>query len=325
MRIGLDTLSYRCAAGLWEYIPRDNAPMTAYHFLRKAAELNLDGVHLRDPRHLDSLEYGYVSSLREEAERLGLYLELGSEGTNPDHLETMVRTAHVAGAPLVRTALAKERPAGAAAMDAMLARAANDLRQVVPVCERYGIALTVENRGELTAGELLALVDLVGSDAMGVSLDTAASLLVLEDPMEAAGTLAPVLRSLHLRDCQLAARAEGFAVIGCALGEGVLDLPGILDLVAAQAPEASVNIAAHSVKQFVPALEEDYLLRLPRTSASELGRALRQVRDRGLPREPRLPHERGLDEGEVLAEEDDLLVHSAAWARQATRRSESDM
>lgn len=324
MRLGLDTLSYRCAAGLWEYVPRENAPMTAYHFLRKAAELNLDGVHLRDPRHLDSLEYGYVSNLREEAERLGLYLELGTEGTNPDHLETMVRTAHVAGASLVRTAVAKERPTGAAAMDAMLARAADDLRQVVPVCERYGIALAVENRGELTAAELLALVDLIGSEAVGVSFDTTASALVLEDPVEAVGTLAPLLRSLHLRDCQLAARAEGFAVIGCALGEGVLDLRGILDLVAAQAPEASVNIAAHSVKHFVPALEEDYLLRLARTSASELGRALRQVRDRGLPREPLLPHERGLDESEILAEEDDLLLRSAGWTRQATRPSESD-
>ncbi len=70
MKLGLATYSYHYAAGLWEYTPRENSPMSVEHYLRKAAELNLDGVHLSEPRHLESLEYGYISGLRQKADSL---------------------------------------------------------------------------------------------------------------------------------------------------------------------------------------------------------------------------------------------------------------
>ncbi|MBN1458429.1 MAG: hypothetical protein JXA57_02760, partial [Armatimonadetes bacterium] len=64
MQLGLNTFSYSLAAGLWEYTPRENPPMSLDHLLQKSAELGLDGLQLADARHLDSLEYGYVSELR---------------------------------------------------------------------------------------------------------------------------------------------------------------------------------------------------------------------------------------------------------------------
>ncbi len=36
--------------------------------VKMVSELGLDGVHFCDPRHLDSLEYGYVMQLREKAD-----------------------------------------------------------------------------------------------------------------------------------------------------------------------------------------------------------------------------------------------------------------
>ncbi len=317
VKLGLDTYSYRYAAGLWEYTPQENVPMGVEHYLQKAAELNLEGVQLCDPRHLESLDYGYVSKLRETAESLGLYLELGTGGTNPDHIQSMVRTAHVMGSPVVRTFVGRPRPGSAEGMEELLSATAGEIAQVTPVCERYGIPLALENHQDLTTEELLRLVDLVESEWVGICFDTGNPLALLEDPLDSAAAFGPLIRSVHLKDYQVAARADGFALVGCALGEGVVELRGILDLLATRAPEANLNLETYVGKHAFPVLEAEYLERVPEASAAALGRTLRVVRDRGLPREPQLPIERGVSEDEILAAEEELVLRSVRWARGA--------
>lgn len=325
MKLGLDTYSYHYGAGLWDYSPRDNAPMTLEHFLQKAAELDLDGVHLSDPRHLDSLDYGYVSELRQKAGALGLYLELGTSGTNPDHLQSMVRTAHVLGSPVVRTFVGQPRARSAEAMAAVVSEAAAAISQVTPVCDRYGVSLAIENHRDLTSEELVSLLELVDSEWVGICFDTGNSLALLEDPLEAAEALEPLIKMVHLKDYQVVARASGFAMVGCALGEGVVDLRGILDLLGSRHPETRLNIASAVEKEMLPVLEEEYLEHFPETPALALGRTLRLVRDRGLRELVQLPVERGAPEDEILAAEDDLVLRSVGWARQALGRAGSDL
>lgn len=320
MKLGLDTFSYRYAAGLWEYTPRQNAPMTVDHFLQKALELDLDGVHVSDARHLESLEYGYASSLRAKAESLGLYLELGTAGTNPDHLQSMVRTAHVLGSDVVSTFVGKPRPRSARGMQEILDGAADEIAQVVPVCQRYGVSLAIENHRDLMTVELLSVLRRIDSEWVGVGFDTGNPLALLEDPLEAAGELAGFIRRVRLKDYQVTARADGFTLVGCALGEGVVDLRGILDLVSAEAPKAGLRVATCVEKHVVPALEEAYLAELPAASARALGRTLRLVRDCGQPGLPPSALERGAPEDEVLSEEDELVARSARWAQRALGR-----
>lgn len=323
MKLGLDTFSYHHAAGLWDYTPRQNPPMTVGHYLRKAAELDLEGLHLCDPRHLDSLEYGYVSDLRQKAESAGLYLELGTAGTNPDHLQGMVRAAHVLGSPVVRTFVGKPRAAKPEAMSALLSATASEIAQVTPVCDRYQIALALENHQDLTTEELLTLVELVDSEWVGICFDTGNPLALLDDPLESAAAFAPLIRSVHLKDYQVSARSDGFVLIGCALGDGVVPLKEILDVLAARAPKPNLNIETYLGKHVCPAMDEGYLARVPGASAAALGGVLRLVRDRGLPREPRLPSEQGASEDEVLAAEDELVLRSVRWAQQALGRPRS--
>ncbi|UCC67361.1 MAG: sugar phosphate isomerase/epimerase, partial [Armatimonadota bacterium] len=262
MKLGLDTYSYRYAAGLWEYTPHENVPMTVDHYLQKAADFNLDGLQLCDARHLDSLEYGYVSELRERAGLLGLYLELGTEGTNPDHIQNMVRVAHVMGSPVVRTFVGKPRPASAKAMRELLSATAGEIAQVAPVCERYGVSLALENHQDLTTDELLTLLELVDSEWVGICFDTGNPLALLEDPLDSATAFGPLIRSVHLKDYQVAARPDGFSLVGCALGEGVVKLRAILDFLATRAPEVNLNIETYMGRHTFEVLEEGYLDRV---------------------------------------------------------------
>ncbi|MFB3881350.1 MAG: sugar phosphate isomerase/epimerase family protein [Armatimonadota bacterium] len=324
MKLGLDSYSYRYAAGIWDYQPRENVPMTVGHYLEKAAELGLDGVQLADARHLDSFDYGYVDGLRGKAETLGLYLELGTSGTNPDHLQNMVRAAHVLGSKVVRTFVGRPRATSVEGMAEILSEAAGQLGDVLTTCERYGVSLAIENHQDLTTSEVLELLEIVDSQWVGVCFDTGNSLATLDDPMEAARAFGPLVKTVHLKDYQLCARPEGFVLVGCALGEGVVDLRGIIDLLGAEAPEAHLNIEAYIGKHEVPALEDGYLRQFPEVPAAALGATLRLVRDRGLPREPVLPVEPVGPEDELLAAEEELVLRSVRWASAALGRSEPD-
>jgi sugar phosphate isomerase/epimerase len=295
------------------------------HLLQKAAELGLDGLRLCDPRHLETTEYGYVSELRRKAESLGLYLELGTGGTNPDHLQNMVRTAHVLGSAVVCTYVDRPRPASSTALDDLLSAVAADLAQVLPVCERYGVTLALESHPELRTDELLSLLELTDSQWVGVSFDTGNPLRLLDDPLESARELAPLIKSVRLTDYQVAARADGFALVGCELGAGVVDLRSILDLLQSDSPQTNLNIGVSARKHVCAALDEAYLRQVPEASAYELGRTLRVVRDGGLLQEPELPIERGLSEQELLVAEDDLVVRSVEWANEALGRRDSEL
>ncbi len=322
MKLGLNTYSYRYAAGLWDYVPCENAPMSVEHFLEKAADLGLDGVQLADARHLDSFEYGYVSELKRKADALGLYIELGTSGTNPDHLQNVVRAAHVLGSRAVRTYIGKPRPTSFQRMEELLSEAAGQIGEALPVCERYGVAIAIENHQDLTTAELLSLLEIIDSRWVGVCFDTGNPLALLEDPMESARGFGPLVKTVHLKDYQLLATSNGFSLVGCALGEGIVDLRGIVDLLRTEAPGASLNIETYIGKHDVPALEDVYLRQLPETPASALGVALRLVRDRGLPREPALPTDGIATEQEILAAEEELVLRSVRWISDALGRPE---
>jgi len=323
MKLGLDSYSYHHAAGLWDYLPHSNPPMSVLHYLRKASELGLDGVHFCDPRHLESLEYGYVMQLREKAESLGLYVELGTEGTNADHLQNMVRAAHVLGSSVVRTFIGKPRPSSPQAMNDLLAAAAAEIGEVIPVCERYGVSLAIENHQDLTTGELLRLVEATASEWVGLCFNMGNALALLEDPVEAAEAAAPAAKSAHLKDYQLVGTHEGFALVGCALGEGVVDLDRVVEILGARSPEICLNVETVVGRKLVPALSDDYAKRVPQATARDLARTLRLVRDQG--RQTGAPAaQRGATEDEVLAGEDEMVVRSVRWAQRALGRPEAE-
>jgi sugar phosphate isomerase/epimerase len=323
MKLGLDSYSYHYAAGLWEYTPQHRAALSVEDYLTKAAELDLDGIQLCDARHLESLDEAYLRRLREKAASLGLYVELGTGGADPEHLRSMLAAADLLGAPVVRTFVGGRRPSSPEGLADALAAVASQLRGVVPVCEQYGIPLAVENHQDFTTQELLGMLDMVGGDWIGLCFDTGNTLAMLEDPLASAREAAHAIKSLHFKDYQVAAVPEGFALIGCALGEGVIDLEGIAAFLGAEAPQANLNIETYVGKHIIPVMSEEYqsyLANSPTALIVDLPRTLDVVREKGLPTVPELPIERDAAEAEILADEDDLFRRSVRWAKKALGR-----
>jgi hypothetical protein len=125
-----------------------------------------------------------------------------------------------------------------------MAECVRTLQAAAPVARDLGVKFAVENHGgvDLLARELRALIEAVGTDAVGACLDTGNPVYGGEDPVLSAEVLAPYVLSTHVRDSRVWAVADGAMVQWAPVGQGDVDLRRILAILAAQAPNAPVDL-----------------------------------------------------------------------------------
>jgi len=247
--VGLDTYSYHTAASIWPPSPPE--PLELPDYLERASELGLDGVASADMGHFDSTGPGYLGELKSKADELGLYLEIGTGGTDPEHLDEAARASELFGQPVVRTFVSAGSTWGGD-FRAQLPSIARELTQAAGLAARHGVTLAVENHQDLTSEELEALVMAVGPERLGVCLDTGNSLGVLEHPLDAARRLAPYTRTVHLKDYCVAPFGDGYVLVGCPLGKGSVPLEEIVALLREHSPAGELHLNIESALEFVP-------------------------------------------------------------------------
>lgn len=264
----------------------------AFQFLDHAAELGLDNVQFSERGNLASHDPGYLRELKGHADARGLRIEVGMGsfdrhsvtfrpefGSGEEQLTAMLHAARALGSPVVRCFLGnQEDRLGAVPFAEHLAECARTLRAVAPLARDLGITVAVENHGgvDLLARELRALVETVGPDAVGVCLDTGNPAYAAEDPVLATEVLAPYVVTTHVRDTRVWAAPDGAFAQWSALGEGDVDLPRILTILAAQAPAAPINleIITGTVPQALPYFDRasDFWARFPDMLAQDFAR-----------------------------------------------------
>ena len=90
-----------------------------------------------------------------------------------------------------------------------------------------GIKLAVENHGgDLQAREMKMMIEAVGTDVMGVCLDSGNPVWMLEDPHMTLEMLIPHAETSHVRDSAVWKVPEGIAVRWVNMGEGNVDIDG---------------------------------------------------------------------------------------------------
>jgi sugar phosphate isomerase/epimerase len=240
LRIGVDSYSYHRLLG--ECRPgevRATEPFVrgSFDVLAEAADLALDAValetcYLPSPSRLD------VRELQNAAGALELVLSWGAPnglefGANDRALLDLLEWLDIAvplGVRLMRIVVAGPSLRGAEPVDAQLDRTVRPLAVACERAHRLGVQLALENHGDLTAGELSDLIERVGDPVLGVCFDTANALRVGDDVVEAASLLAPLVRMVHLKDCEPLERVSD-PVAGprsVAYGEGVVPLEAVL-------------------------------------------------------------------------------------------------
>jgi sugar phosphate isomerase/epimerase len=265
---------------------------------------------------------GYAEKIRAKAEAWDMYFEgqlsLPGDDSDVGRFESELRLAGEAGASIVRTALLSGRRYET--FDSMEAfrkfreESWQSLMRAEPVLKRHRLRLAVENHKDWLVPELLEWLRRLSSEHIGVCVDTGNSIALLEDAMEVVEAYAPFAASTHLKDMGVQEYAEGFLLSEVPLGQGYLDLKGIVAVLQKANPKLQFNLEMITRDPLkVPCLTEKYWATMPDASAQRLAQALGRVK-RSKSAQP-LPQTTGLGTEEQLRLEDDNVRKSLAYAR----------
>jgi 3-oxoisoapionate decarboxylase len=225
MRIGLSTYTYTWAVGVPGHEPEE--PLSAIQLVDRACALGVPAVQIADNYPLEAMSDHDLDALARHAKRLGIGLEVGTRGVQPDHLRRYLDIAARLGSPILRVVV--DRAGHEPSPDEIVTLLAQQERGF----RDAGITLAIENHDRLPSATLAEIVRRLGVEWVGICLDTVNSLGALEGPDVVLDTLASLTVNLHVKDFDVVRTngGMGFSVEGRPVGQGRLDLPRLLDAV----------------------------------------------------------------------------------------------
>jgi sugar phosphate isomerase/epimerase len=246
MRLGIDTFSIRWQG--WD----------AFQTLDHAASLGLDVVQFSTWENLASHDAGYLDEVLAHARRQGLAIEVGMGsidrhagafrpelGSGAEQLAELCVAAGRLESPVVRCFLgAQSDRLGPVPFREHVAECVRTIRTVAPLARDLGLRIAVENHGfgDFLADELAAMVEEAGPDVAAVTLDTGNPTYAAEDPLYSAEVLAPYVATTHLRDSAIWEDDLGAQAQWTVLGQGTVDLLGIIHLLETRCPGVAANL-----------------------------------------------------------------------------------
>ncbi len=190
----------------------------------------------------------YVKKLRARAEQANMYLEfmIAMPKHDSSQFETQVKAAREAGALCVRAnCMPGRRYESITSLDEW-ERLDSEARQAIdralPIVEKHGIPLAIENHKDWTAAEMAALIKAKSNERLGVCLDTGNNISLLDDPTDVVETLAPYAISTHVKDMGVARYKDGFLLAEMPFGEGFLNLKQIVSTIRQARPKTRITL-----------------------------------------------------------------------------------
>lgn len=313
--LGLTPASFAIRHRLARKGPVDPPLRNSLDFLELAHDLGAGGIQASVN---DWISNDISRRLRERCETWGLYLEGqiglpdGPEGG--ERFEALVREAKIAGAAILRVAILSGRRYEsfntAAGFREFQARSRQALHVAEPVARRHGCRLAIENHKDWRVPDLLAILQELDSEYVGVCLDTGNSISLLENPMQVVEAYAPYALTTHFKDMAVREYSDGFRLAEVPLGNGFLDLKQIVAVLARANPKIRFNLEMITRDPLdVPCLTPKYWATFPKLPGRHLADSLAMVRREQptdpLPRISQLSPEKQL-EAEMLNVQDSL-------------------
>ncbi|MBI3280510.1 MAG: sugar phosphate isomerase/epimerase [Acidobacteria bacterium] len=224
MKLGISSYTYAWSAGVPGY-PAGLHPLTHEGLLERAVALSVPVVQIADNLPLDALDKAERRVLARCARDHGLEIEVGTRGIEAETLRRNLDIAVEFGSPILRTLIDSpvQRPTPQEAVAA--------LRQAAPDFKLAGVALAIENHDRFRAATLREIIEDVGSEYVGICLDTANSLGCGEGIDQVLDALAERVVNLHVKDfiVRRLPHNKGFIVEGSPAGQGQLSIPAVLE------------------------------------------------------------------------------------------------
>ena len=220
--IGLGSYAF-----FWQHSDKNPNPLSLEGAFKATAELVVHLFQICDYEPLLQMSEAELQQAATSAKNLGLAIELGTKGVEPEHLARFLQLAKVFDAKLVRSMVYSptSRPT--------LAEAASYLQAAMPAYEAAGVTLVLETYEQIATADLVDLVRSVGSDYLGICLDPANVVARFENPKDCVETAAALVQNVHVKDFNFARQDGwvGFTYSGAPMGEGAHDYLHLLQTV----------------------------------------------------------------------------------------------
>lgn len=222
MKLGISSFSYGWHVGVVGSLP-DN-PMSPWDLLVRAKQYNVKVIQIGDNMPLTRFTEEELVSFREATQDAGIQVEVGTRGLKPDLINRYIDLAGFFKSHILRivTDLECYEPS----KDEIIRL----LKEFIPQLRKNKVTLAIENHDRFTSKELKQIVDTIGSDAVGICLDTVNSFGAGEGLETIIDNLAPYTVNLHVKDFVIkrVPYLMGFVVEGCPVGKGMLNVPKLL-------------------------------------------------------------------------------------------------
>ena len=314
MRTGLAVYGTTFSMGLH---PKAGRPrITVWQLMDQALALHLRGVEIP----VSLVQDEDIPAVMHAAEERGLFITLATGGYTAGPLIEAIQLGKQLRAGTVRTVVGGAKIGGdrsplAGRWQPFLQEVLVQLQEATAMAEKADIYLAVENHQDLASEELLWLCESIGSAHFGINLDTGNPLATAEEPIDYFRRVAPYLKNVHLKDYSIYLSEEGYRLVRCPLGQGVIDFLTLFKILDTSCPDVTMSIELGALEaRHIRVLAADYWPDYPPRSAAQLAEVLRFVQANARPvGDWRTPFERGESAADIIAYEQQQLAASLAY------------
>lgn len=226
MLLGISSFTYGWSIGIRSHMPE--RPLSATDLVQRAVDFGVGCLQIGDNLPLDRLPDSERRELKALLDKYGLRLEVGARGLTERRLKDYIEIATYFGAPLLRFVVDYDgyEPTPAEIIETIRGARFN--------LHDAGLTLGIENHDRFKAVELSTVVRSIDDATVGICLDTVNSLGAGEDVARVLQELAPFTVNLHIKDFRIvrAVHNMGFTVTGAPAGQGMLDVPALVERLA---------------------------------------------------------------------------------------------
>ncbi|MBV9286730.1 MAG: sugar phosphate isomerase/epimerase [Hyphomicrobiales bacterium] len=282
-------------------------------FIAIATELGARALEIYDP-WLRTMSDDELRALRDRLHALGMTPVISS-GLMMGPFESALRSARILDARVIRYGLTGvlcgDRHALGEKWTELVARVRAALADHGPRAADAGRTLAIENHQDFGSQELVAFCE--STQGVGICFDTGNAFPVAEAPLDFTRRIAPHVVHVHLKDYRVQFTDEGIRLVRCAIGDGAVPFPAMLDALAEPGQPLTAALEPGALEaRHVRLLRPEWWSFYPPKAASELAACLAAARVNRLEDDAdyRTPWERG-DDGAIEAYELAMIHRSA--------------
>lgn len=222
MLLGLSSYTYTWSIGVPGSLPEN--PMSVCGLLERAEAKGIDLVQIADNLPLENLSEDELDLIHDYSEAKNISLEIGGKGLSPEHTMKCLDIAERINSPLLRMVIDNQD------FEPSIPEIKIIIRDLLPEFRKKRIKLAIENHDRLKAREFEDIIQSIGSEWVGICLDSVNSMGAGEGFETVAEILIPYTINLHIKDFTIfrVRHKMGFVIEGRPAGKGMLNIPDLI-------------------------------------------------------------------------------------------------